>query len=352
MSLLRYWLSHLPPVRRSPHRRAEPGFTLIELLIAALISSIIVLALLSLVIELVSTNRREMARTETQRDMGIATEYMSSELREAAYVYPGDCLGGSVGTGPTDPTFCPGLFGSSLSTSGSTPVVPILAFWKLDPLPNCAGAECDQYRLAGRTYTLVVYFLEKRGTQTWEGQAQLSRADIARFRSDGSVRTPYFDPSAENTSFRTWPFQSQSGSLTKLMSQTFSQADRSVLVDFVDATPDQTSSNDQSMCPENYKVTPSSALLSRSGFANVRSVYACVRDDTANQDITSERTAFNQKVVLFVRGNPIGRYGLDAAACGQSLQSTLRKDDNPCKLAAVKTEVLNRGVANKVPKPL
>lgn len=351
--------------RWHPGPAHQSGFTLIELLIAAIISSIIVLSLLSLVVEMVSTNRREMARSETQRDMGIAAEYMSSELREAAYVYPGDCLGSQVGV-PSSATYCPGLFGGKrpLSAEGGGKSVPILAFWKLDPLPDsCNDALCSNYEIAGRTYSLVVYFLEKRG-QPWAGRAQLTRAELARFNSQGqSGATPYLDPTTPGTSFRTWPFNGSGGAIdgSNFAGMAFNQRTNAVLVDYVDDTPDATTSDDKSMCPDDYKVTPSSVLLSNQGFPNVRSIYACVRDDTASVSSSStesgsstDRTAFNQKVVLFIRGNPDGRYGMDRLACGEgsNLNTTLRKSDNPCKLAAIKTEVLNRGVANKVPNQL
>ena len=89
-------------------------------------------------------------------------------------------------------------------------------------------------------------------------------------------------------------------------------------------------------------------------------MYACVRDDAVAGSATNVTTSFNQKVVLFVRGNPQGRYGLDAQACGNTLEDTLRTEredlltgtEGICDLPTVKTEVLNRGVANKVPRQL
>ena len=70
----------------------------------------------------------------------------------------------------------------------------------------------------------------------------------------------------------------------------------------------------------------------------------------------------NQKVILAVRGNPEGRYGLDRRSCSQddpaagekNLSTELGKEtqQTTCRLAAVKTEVLNRGTVNKVPSKL
>ena len=77
-------------------RSSAKGFTLIELLVALLIGGIISSALLYGVVELLQTNQRESSRAETQREMQLALDYISSELREAVFVYDGGCL---VGTG-------------------------------------------------------------------------------------------------------------------------------------------------------------------------------------------------------------------------------------------------------------
>ena len=351
-SLMRWWLSRLRS--QSGDRPAAAGFTLAELLITLVISSIIVTGLLTLVVDLVTTNRKELARTETQREMTIASEYMSSELREAAYVYTGECLW--EGDGGTGAQSCPGLFGGGGGLNlPANDRVPIIAFWKLDPLPpTCSAAECANYAIAQRSYPLVVYFLSKENPGgVWDGEARLTRAELSRFDADGTLgelgNNP--DPNSTDATFRNW---SVTGS-----NPTFEDA---VLVDYVDATPDAQELNANTECPVDYRITPSSAALNAGDFSQVRSVYACVRDDVtpAGGAGGTATSSFNQKVVLFVRGNPQGRFGLDAQACGADLEETLRTErqellqgtEGICNLPTVKTEVLNRGVANKVPRQL
>ena len=351
--LLQWCLTWLTKRSSKPQTRGlAAGFTLAELLITLVISSIIITGLLVLVVDLVTANRKELARTETQREMSIASEYISSELREAAYVYTGDCLWDG---GPTEADVepCLGLFaggGTNLQTPADS--VPIIAFWKLDPLPpNCGAPECANYAVAQRSYTLVVYFLSTDNPDNrWDGQARLTRAELTRFNASGQLgdlgNSP--DPSTTATTFRSW--QSATGLTPR----------DAVLVDYVDVTPDQQELQADEECPIGYRITPSSAALDASGFSQVRSVYACVRDDALAGSASNTTSAFNQKVVLFVRGNPQGRFGLDAIACGEDLQQTLRteRDDlltgsrGICDLPTVKTEVLNRGVANKVPRQL
>jgi hypothetical protein len=136
------------------------------------------------------------------------------------------------------------------------------------------------------------------------------------------------------------------------------------LVDYVDLTADSGGTRDDTYCPETpikYDITPSLTTL-EGEFDRVRSVYACVRDDSAtnntqntggsDEDANNSLGSFNQKVVLFLRGNPAGRYGLDKRACEGLDTNDLRSQENPCNLPIVKTEVLNRGVVNKTPREL
>jgi hypothetical protein len=92
-------------------------------------------------------------------------------------------------------------------------------------------------------------------------------------------------------------------------------------------------------------------------FSIVRSVYACVLDERFGTQAALRTTneTLNQKVILSVRGNPEGRYGLDRSGCSKEvLTGQLGKagQQATCRLAAVKTEVLNRGTINKAPQAL
>ncbi len=332
------------------------GFTLIELLISALIAGLIVSGLLGIVVELVSTNRRELARSETMRDMGIATEFMSSELREAVYVYTGKCLWeGDNKAGDT--AYCPGLFGKGYLKAPDKSL-PLVAFWKLDPVPeNCTGDTCKKYTLSGRTYTLVVYFLSRENDKKiWEGRARITRAELAQFNARGEEnKSNYVNPREDNVTLQTWP-ETFDGESKLEGSITFGSQDAPVLVDYVDDTKD-TAGQASVDCPVGYDKTPSNRSLteaSKGDFEGVRSVYGCVRDElfktTAQLSITNQ--TLNQKVILTVRGNPEGRYGLDKRGCSQEeLEKTAgtANQQSTCRLAAVKTEVLNRGTINKEP---
>ncbi len=340
------------------------GFTLIELLISALIAGLIISGLLGIVVELVSTNRRELARSETMRDMGIAAEFMSNELREAIYVYTGKCLWeGQSSPGETD--YCPGLFGGDGGLEPPKDSLPLIAFWKLDPLPpGCNSSECRTYQLSGRTYTLVVYFLDKDNEKKlWDGRARISRRVLKRFNDAAEFNNTFNDPldASLGLTLQTWPKTAEGNTPPGSSNPKFDPLQ--VLVDFVDDTQDRSLSAERE-CPAQYEVTPSLESLT-GDFEGVRSVYACVLDETGAvslQQLQKNEGNQNQKVILAVRGNPEGRYGLDRRSCSQddpaagekNLSTELGKEtqQTTCRLAAVKTEVLNRGTVNKVPSKL
>jgi len=339
---------------------------LIELLISALIAGLIVSGLLGIVVELVSTNRRELARSETMRDMGIATEFISNELREALYVYTGNCLWeGENKAGEYN--YCPGLFGKGY-LKAPPKSLPLVAFWKLDPVPeNCSDPKlCTKYQLSGRTYTLVVYFLSRENKENiWEGRARITRAELAQFKADGTENKQYVHPRENNITLQTWPETFDGVSGLSGQSIAFESPTTPVLVDYVDDTKD-IAGRDSVQCPLGYKKTPSDQSLkdAEGDFEGVRSVYGCVRDELfkSTAELTVTNQTLNQKVILTIRGNPEGRYGLDRRGCSQeslsekekSLSTELGKDtqQSTCRLAAVKTEVLNRGTINKEPTTL
>ncbi len=92
-------------------------------------------------------------------------------------------------------------------------------------------------------------------------------------------------------------------------------------------------------CPPQYVLTPHEKTLSESGFANVRNFYACIKvpEELKPKTTTADEAgAFNQKVILFVRGNASGKPGIKTA--------------NEGYMPSIATQVLNRGVIDKIPQ--
>lgn len=316
------------------------GFTLTELLVSLIMGSLVVTGLLGLTIELLTTDARETARTETQREMQMALEYISTDLREAVYVYDGACLAGvdaSNGNGEkvAEGSKCGGLVDKLRGTpDGGTPIV---GFWKLDPLPDAVGCgnggngtvPC----LAGRSYTLVVYYLViNEADGPWKGLARIVRYELPTYNSRGALVND-INPDNPEIGFIKWPGTDSPPA-----------GNSATLVDFVDSRSlelleDEVGAGASVECPDLYVLTPDKSTLTGE-YENVRNFYACVKVDESllpsNDDDDSSKSAFNQKVILFIRGNAKGKPGIDTA--------------NEGFMPAIATQVLNRGVKNKKPR--
>jgi prepilin-type N-terminal cleavage/methylation domain-containing protein len=280
------------------------GFTLLELLMAIAMVGIILSTMLSLVVSLMGTNQRESARTETQQEMQRAMDYMTSELREAVFIYDGDCLN------EDQDNKCPAI--NTLSDVMPDGIEPVLAFWKLKPLPEpCEHEDCEQYRLAGRTYSLVVYFLSKDNSDNkWQGKARITRYELSKFNAAGDeVNQQYVDPEGK---FLTW-----ANNVTSL------NPNDDVLVDFVDdsdpdANCDELNEQLGNNSPYEYILTPANP---NGGF------YACVRQKT------TKANKISQDAVIYLTGNASGKPGIN----------------NEGFLPTLETRVLKRGVFEKTP---
>lgn len=347
-------------LRRSPFNHPKSkifGFTLIELLVSMAIAAVVVSGLMSLTVQLLSSNQQESGQTQTQNDMQLALDYISNDLREAVYVYPGECVktgAGSKTTTTVTPDYCPGVVNhiKDFGTAFNANSMPILAFWKLDTLPepllnSCGtatpspGVPCN----SGRTYTLVVYFLRKNlatEAEKWDGKARLQRYELPNYASNGTAIASYVSPEQTGVGFRKWPWQLKGGAVTDLQASIKPNNDiPQTLVDFVDAERINSLVADPTACPADdatndvyYRISPD---ITATPFAGVRSFYTCVRVEKTTEsgvNVYDGRT-LNQDVLVFLRGNSAGRVQLS---------------NN--RLPTLSTQVLRRSIVNKEPKPI
>lgn len=343
--------------RKHTVRDRQKGFTLLELLVVTLIAGGIVSGLTYIVVELLTADQREASRTETQQDMQAAMDYISNELREAVYVYKGECLqtGGDGTVGG-----CPGLI-PYLPASVSSQSVPVIAFWKQEPLPDAVRNQCAASNgvlqvggqavpcLTAHSYSLVVYSLSKENTSNnWRGRARITRYALTEFTNAGQRNSGYVNPGVYNN-FESWPFGTDpagGGAIVNLQNIVTPGGRPTgtpvVLTDFVDdgsgaqaiglpGTPS---------CPNlgtSYSASPTNTSLSSLGFANVRSFYACVSINTSTASgVTTSSTPRdeNRDMILFLRGNAYGKAGIV---------------DDRGFLPTLETRVLSRGVLDRTP---
>lgn len=343
-------LRQLLRLRRS---RRSAGFTLTELLVSIIIGGIISALLLTLVVQMTDTNQKDASRSETQRDMQAAMDFIVQDLREAVFVYDGVCLQGN-GT-PTAADFkskCPGIVNHIPATVATGTSTPILAFWRTDPLPPGLAATCGANFnrlnanpqpaaiqgvpcLSGASYSLVVYAIDTSNTTgLWRGKARLKRFKLSQFTENattGANRSPgYVYPLPEpDSQFFQWPYikQSTNGTISIGNGQTALPTDTSqVLVDFVDDGLNN-SFPTQPTCIAPATITPLTTNNPIRGF------YACVRGSSITD--TTEQ-GLNQEVQLVLTGNIAGRSGFPLASSSQ--------------LYPIQTRVLARGIVKKTPR--
>jgi prepilin-type N-terminal cleavage/methylation domain-containing protein len=363
-------------------QKPSQGFTLIELLVAALIGALVTMGLLYLVVELTQVNQEDTSRTETQRDVEQAMDYISQDLREAVFVYDGACLIGNGGAPDAD-TFarrCPGIVNhipttmtdGVISTSGPTDgqvtagTVPVLAFWRLDPIPTSlrtvATTGCDalsnkqpatanedvflgkSYCESGKTYTLVVYGIDVGNVNgVWRGRSRLVRYALSQFNTAGTPTPGYVDPTTSGSpQFQQWPYTKTASGSVIAPSPPRPDGVKQVLTDFLDngtvPPPSSTATAANPVCAIPTQVSPQ-----RSGNTfspPVSSFYACIRGNTqASRDSgeKSERDA-NQEVLVLLTGNVAGRPGFSASKT------------NTGRLSPLQTRVLTRGILDKTPQ--
>jgi prepilin-type N-terminal cleavage/methylation domain-containing protein len=325
-------------------RRSTQGFTLTELLVAILISSLVVVGLLTLVVDLLQNERRDSARNETQREMQLTMDYIVQDMREAVYVYDG----GRFVTTPPDAsrTFSiPPIQNYLPNFSGQDGAVPVLAFWKPETIPYQSGGatipfvqnycantfpnandprqqECTDLQVSRRTYSLVVYYqTTAASTAPWRGRSRLIRYVLRKYTNIANLtKDPgYVDPFYESSGiFRTWPLDSSG--LNQQTTRPPSNSTATVLADFVDAPTNPAPDTPAGTCPSTeYVRTPD---------ATNESFYSCVRPAPSLD---------NQDVVLFIRGSVWGKPGYSVSRANQVTGF----------LPALQTQVLLRGVLQK-----
>lgn len=296
----------------------DSGFTLLELLMAIAVSSVVVYAMLSLVVSLLETEKRETAKTQTQIEIGQAIDYMASEIEQAAYIYEGPCLGVGRADNPSTQTneYCPGLNKAIKFPSGLTPV---LAFWKLEAVPyktstnsneklpeKCSSLatdlqeECYGIKNSRSSYTLVVYGLRTDPNDTWDGPARITRYELRKYKSDKLNELAKTDEYLVNnqdpdTGFQTWPC---TGS-TSCTPRQIDQYNDDVLVDLIDDDKNPSTGGTQAMCDQ-YKYANTTYSLSPA--ANTPDgFYACVSSPGGSGGY--------QDAIIFIRGNAAARAG-------------------------------------------
>lgn len=323
--------------RQVSTRTPSSGFTLIEVLVATIASTFVVAGILGLLQGVAEDERRERVRTETDRDMRQALDYIANDLRSAVYIYTGQELDDRVT--------------AALGLESSTQYEPILVFWKPELIPyttfgaeipiDCTGTsiqsnpdECQELQIEQQTYSLVAYIQDTdTSNDIAVGQSSIRRYILRKYDTEETFtesgeevlalaeNSGYVDPTGDNIFFSVWP-ENNTGLNQQNGTPTVDGTTAPILVDFVAAPSTAASTGD---CPAGYTRTPNDTSDSGTD-ADAQSFYACVRNVT-------ELGASNQDIFVYLQGSADGRDGYDESS------------DLP--LTKLQTQVILRGVIDK-----
>jgi len=260
------------------------GFTLIELLVSIVISSIVLGSLLSFMTNMLTSERREQAKSTSEQEIQLALDYIARDLQEAIYIYDADGVR---------------AISDRLPHAREIDKVPVLVFWKptfvdrnrpvttIDGITTTVGCltklpksdSCSQRDYF--VHSLVIYYLIKDRNSAWSEAARIGRLELQDGIRDTNNSRNYLTNPAPG--FQLFDL-SQSGTLKDKMNA-WQKADTAyeprknpieVLVDYIDPSP-----SDRTPKPlDCQNISPDAQLVpANTQLANplqINSFYACV----------------------------------------------------------------------------
>ncbi|MDT9197099.1 hormogonium polysaccharide secretion pseudopilin HpsC [Limnospira sp. PMC 1042.18] len=225
LSLVRFWLICVLKPRSKTTQRNDLGFTMIELLVSAVVASMIITPILFFVVDVLQTDTREEIRARSEQELQTAADFIRRDLSQAIYIYDGQGVN---------------AIRSQLPDSQNV----VLVFWRQEFIPNAVppcddrGDRCND----AQVYSLVAYYLQTGASDTWSGQARISRLQIQDCPREGRDCVDGTEP---DKGFQLPSFQDE-GTLQEIMNgwrasgpivdESGRPRPREVLIDYIDKT--------------------------------------------------------------------------------------------------------------------
>jgi prepilin-type N-terminal cleavage/methylation domain-containing protein len=273
-------------------RHKTSGFTLIELLVAMILAALIITPLLGFMIDILSTDRREQAKTNTEQDVKASLEYIKRDLQESVYIYDADGINAIRQRLP--------------KYNERDNFFPVLVFWKRQFKEKgyvLSTSEKDD----AFAYSLVAYYVIKDNNSIWSKAARIGRFQL----SDGYGLTTTAKNATRDPGFKRFDLKGTGDLKTKMNAwqpatgETITQ-NILTLSDYIDQTTIDNTKNPAPACPTppvTDPVTPPMQLIPKYGGSgdvaptssvNTRGFYVCV-DST------------NTTAEVYIRGNAKAR---------------------------------------------
>lgn len=202
-TLLRLLLKSQHQQNRSGVAQTEKGMTLIELLIGTVMAFLIITPMLSFVVDMLNTDRREQIKSNTEQDIQAAVDFIAQDLSQAIYIYDNNTVLNGPNTTPT------GIFAIRDKLPNKPNQTPVLVFWKRQQLRNSLPvntndtpqpSDCIPNKLTGKgacndTYvlSLVAYYQVSGGDAIWcqpSGDTASCPRRIVRYQIQDGLRNP------------------------------------------------------------------------------------------------------------------------------------------------------------------
>ena len=285
------------------------GFTLTELLVAMLLAALVITPLLTFMLNIMDTERKEQAKATSEQELQSALDYIARDLEQAVYIYDDDGLMRNNSATPADsgikdqiPPAAP-----APGCNASSKCQPVLVFWKREynnkvvPLSitnnycTSSPSSCNDTFV----YSLVGYYLIKDNDATWSKAAR-----IGRFQIQDGVRAPnnsgtlsYLPTNGPSNGFELFNL-SLTGNSFKVKMNKWKKKNGQiytnqtvVLLDYIDQSTDGVP---QVACPAGTRAVPPYDSAAINNIFKTYSFYACV---------DSTRTLAQ----VYLRGNALAR---------------------------------------------
>lgn len=297
-----------PKFKTQKRAKKKAGFTLIELLVGLIMGALILAPLLGFMINVMSSDRQEQAKSASEQEVQTALDYIGRDLAQAIFIYDGYGLGQIKDQLPT--------------ANGAEPV---LVFWKREFIPNALGTAAtkdDAFVMA-----LVAYYQIKdptcTNTSNWSCTTRISRVQIrdgvrntvAPVGADG--KPPYLGAYQPTPGFNPFPAGGSEKSMNEWTSglgitDGTNSPLNNVLIDYVDQTPFAEAGLTQPFCPTTGRASgpdPATDFTAEYPYRQVPNytgpgaVPASLQTGSFYACVSTDRTIAQ----VFIRGNSLAR---------------------------------------------
>ncbi|MBA3922757.1 MAG: prepilin-type N-terminal cleavage/methylation domain-containing protein [Nostocaceae cyanobacterium] len=166
MSQIKWFLTNQIKCHTSVQRAS--GFTLIELLVGIILATLVITPLLGFMINIMDTDRKEQAKSNSEQEIKAALDYMSRDLEQAVYIYDADGIAAIRDKLP--------------KSDQKTNYFPVLVFWKRQFISQAlnVGTGTTAGFDDSFVYSLVAYyFIKDGGSSLWSKSSRIGRFQIS-----------------------------------------------------------------------------------------------------------------------------------------------------------------------------